>query len=210
MKTLLNLSGGIDSTYVAYKWLKEHPKEKLLIHHCSLRTREERWKKEDEAASNIIQWLKENGLDNFEYIESVMDNRQIKPSMWDSSIMAVFTAMIVNSYGVTQVLNNTPKDEYTRLGQGILQMLSRARQIRQAITSKPLDTVFMLKDMSKRQIIESMPKELFELCWYCRIPQGDETCGQCHTCKQVKESGYETKKRTSTQSRSRKRKQTES
>ena len=40
MRTLLNFSGGIDSTYCLFHLLKDNPKETLLVHHLNLINRE--------------------------------------------------------------------------------------------------------------------------------------------------------------------------
>lgn len=188
MNTLLNLSGGIDSVYVAYKWLKEHPKETLLIHHCSLRTHEKRWGKEDEAVKKVLAYFNQHGLTNYEYVETILDIQTFKPKMWDSSLLATITAFLMRAYpDIKFILNNTPKDEHIRLSGGrLLQRTQRATTIRNAITSRPLKVIPMLDAIMKSEIIKDMPEDLFELCWYCRTPKNDDVCGTCHTCLQVK------------------------
>lgn len=188
MNTLHNLSGGIDSVYVAYKWLKEHPQEKLLLHHCSLRTHEMRWGKEDEAVKKVLAYFNDKGLTNYEYIETTLDIQKIRPKMWDSSLLATMTAFIMRAYpDIKFLLNNTPKDEHIRLSGGALtQMFQRASIIRNAITQQPIKIIPVLDHMMKSEIIKDMPEELLDLCWYCRTPKGDDVCGSCHTCLQVK------------------------
>src|SRR5690554_5062689 len=71
LTTLLHLSGGQDSTYVAWKWLKDNPDEVLLIHHINLLSGgENRMAQENRAVRNILEFLRSEGLYNFIYHES--------------------------------------------------------------------------------------------------------------------------------------------
>lgn len=192
MNTILNLSGGIDSVYVAYKWLSEHPKEKLLIHHCSLRTYEYRWEKEDEAVKNVLEWLDNHGLTNYEYVETTLDVAEVHPHLWDSSMIAFMTGAVLTNpkyKNIKNVLSNTPKDEYSRLGHSLYNRINKADAIKYAVLKKKLTPIHMLKSVRKEQIIELIPPDLLELCWYCRRPtENGGTCHQCHTCRQVDEA----------------------
>lgn len=186
MDTLLNISGGIDSSYVAYKWLKDNPEKTLLLHYCSLRTNEKRWVEEGKAVKKVIKWLNANGYDNFEFIETISDVQQAKPKLWDITLLASKTGEIMSGYKTIEyVLFNTPKDEYDRLGSTIRTMYSRFDTVVNAVSRRRIKPISMLKDTYKIDIIKAMPQGLLELCWYCRRPKGKEPCHECHTCKQV-------------------------
>ena len=69
---LLMFSGGIDSTYLLYHYLRDtsHP---VHVHHISFRYPHiQRWRAEDPAAEKIAAWFKEN-LRSFEYSTSGFD-----------------------------------------------------------------------------------------------------------------------------------------
>lgn len=188
MNTVHNFSGGIDSTYSLWKWLSEHPDETLLVHHVSLRTWEKRWEKEDAAVHNVLEWLNENGLTNYEYIETVLDVCDAHPRLWDSTLTYFMLASVLTNTRFKEleyVLNNTPQDEYDRLGKTLDRMVAKKTNVFNSVRKKPLKTVYMMKGKYKKQIIKEMPIDLLELCWYCRRPQGDDVCHTCHTCKQV-------------------------
>jgi 7-cyano-7-deazaguanine synthase in queuosine biosynthesis len=59
------------------------------------------------------------------------------------------------------------------------------RQILRSTTGRNINFVYKLTSMTKQQVIETMPEELFELCWYCRTPHNNRKCGNCMTCKAV-------------------------
>ena len=48
---------------------------------------------------------------------------------------------------------------------------------------------FPLAHLKKRDIYESIPRELADLAWSCRKPvhtaAGYEPCGRCHTCRSL-------------------------
>ena len=65
MKTLLNLSGGIDSAYCLYKYAES--KIPLLIHHCNLYSWEGRVDLEKRAVLKQLNWIKKNLPFNYKY-----------------------------------------------------------------------------------------------------------------------------------------------
>ena len=42
--------------------------------------------------------------------------------------------------------------------------------------------------MDKTDVIKAIPKELLNLCWYCRTPLNNKRCGICFTCESVDKS----------------------
>lgn len=199
MDTMINFSGGIDSVYVAWRYLTENPNKILLIHHVVLKTREKRWHKGKVAVNEVLAWFKKKGLDNFEYVETSVDISNLYPRMFDSTLTDFMQIAILRcqKYStVVNVLNNTPKNEYERLGEAELERRwVIPREFRKVTKTDYINTIPKLKDMYKIDIIRDMPKELFELCWYCRRPTASGgTCGQCHTCKQVEKALYDLKR----------------
>ncbi|MEE8476887.1 MAG: hypothetical protein V3S19_00875, partial [Gemmatimonadales bacterium] len=66
---LVMFSGGIESTYLLYHYLRNtsHP---VHAHHISIRyPHQQRWRAEDPASEKIVAWCKENARD-FEYSTS--------------------------------------------------------------------------------------------------------------------------------------------
>ncbi len=189
MQTMLNWSGGIDSTYVMWKWCLDNPKEKLLVHHCSLRTYQHRWKKEDQAVNKILKWFEENGITNFEYVETIFDVEEAHPMLYDITLMWMAAGSVIMSrkYNtITKFLVNTPQDEFIRLGKKRPVVHAQAERVRKAIIQRDLESIHYVKGLYKKDIINAMPKDLLELCWFCRTPtKNGRPCGSCHTCKQV-------------------------
>jgi len=190
MDTMINFSGGIDSVYVAWKYLVENPKKKLLIHHVILKTKERRWNNEKKAVDSVLKWFKKNGLDNFEYVETGIDVSKCTPKLYDSAYTSFMQIAILRDRkykGVVNVLNNSPRDEYLRIGEPELdRRASITKQMRIATNTDYINIIPVVKDMYKKDIIKDMPKDLLKLCWYCRRPRPDgSVCHECHTCKQV-------------------------
>lgn len=192
MDTFIAFSGGIDSTYNLWRWLKENPKKKILVHHVTYFNNEGtglRGYHEKEAVDNILRWLNEQGLTNYEYRESVLDLKDFPRFGLDHITLSPLHALLLSAYpDINKWVKNTPRDEYERLGDQLQAWFTRADRLIRIIAKKQYDTIYSLEKMYKKDIIEAMPIELLELTWYCRSPQIDgSTCGQCHTCKQVSE-----------------------
>lgn len=188
IETLLNFSGGIDSTYVLYQWLRNNPTKKILVHHIHIRNIEKRYEKEAIAVENILQWLRDHGLDNFEYIESTFDYEQAKGLCLDGMIVTLFTSLITQGYpNLKETFLCTPLDEKLRLGNQLIGRRNKYQILREAISvGHQLKTTEVVIHLFKKEIIQGLPRDLFELTWYCRkpMPNGD-TCKECHTCQQV-------------------------
>lgn len=184
------LSGGIDSVYSMWKWLKENPDKILIVHHVHYQSHEFRRDQESKAVKNVLKWFKDNNLTNFKYHESWLDTSSLGAIGYDTISLAALHGFVLKKYPyIRYILDNAPKDEVLRLG--IIELENRKRKaeaIRKTITGKNFLPIHMLRHMTKKEIIEDMPKDLLELCWYCRRPQGDKPCHTCHTCKQVDEA----------------------
>ena len=196
MDTLHNLSGGLDSVYCMWKYLKENPNKTLLVHHCNLINNQNRYELESEATKKVIEWFKANGLSNFEYLETTIDIRQLGTRPLDYQVIAFMNGILFINKKYQRIkyrLICTPKDEYDRLGNPFLiEQLTKFNNIlkQPSITAKPHNVqpklIIMLKDRYKLEYINEMPKELVKLSWSCRIPNGNQYCGRCHTCLQLK------------------------
>src|SRR5690606_8661524 len=110
---LINLSGGIDSTYAAYKYLRENPNKKLLLHHCVLKNFQNRWPKEKEAVEKVLQYLERKNLKNFDYIETVFDYGGIGSMIHDIEMIGFMTAIILRNqnFRVEEVAITASKDD---------------------------------------------------------------------------------------------------
>lgn len=191
MDTLLNFSGGIDSTACLYQYVTTNPDKKLLVHHIELKNSDNRWEKESEAVSNILKWFADNGYqDNIVYIRSGFDYGDIKRTLLDGSTVSLMTALILRDPKYKDLVYKiipTPKDEYIRLGaHGLASRRNQYKNVMALYTMKTLVDIEPLKNMMKKEIMGSIPEDLLKLTWYCRHPQEDgSTCGICHTCIQV-------------------------
>lgn len=190
MTTLINFSGGIDSTYCLYKYMKDikQPSERVIVHHNILINSTNRWNKESEACKNILEWLKQNNLDNFTYVETTFKQPDNFLIPLDSILhMGYISGIIGKTYSITHQVYSTPKDEYERLGyEEMHRRNTNVELIRKMIYDKDVQIISFIDKTYKQDIMQQMPSELLDLCWYCRTPSKEgKPCGKCHTCKQV-------------------------
>jgi 7-cyano-7-deazaguanine synthase in queuosine biosynthesis len=185
---LSNLSGGIDSVYGTYKLLLEG--ERVLIHHCHLTSRK-RMRYETIATARVLDWFREQGLDNFEYIDSavVLPPAPHLKRMRDPEIIMALTGTILRArrhlkrVAYWNIIGDTstedPEGEATVARVEMMYICARRRNIE---IERPL------QEMTKSEVIRAMPRELFLLCFWCRSPQEDGTpCRTCKTCLSVYE-----------------------
>ncbi len=199
LTTFINLSGGVDSTYYLWRWLSEHPNEKILVHHCLYL--KNRLKEEKKACDDIIKYLTDHGLDNFKYVETGIQKGTLRGRILDIELLAGQTAIVVKMHpSVKDILLSYCAEESPPLHKHLKthevdtfdpsHRYTRINRVMEILTERNFNYIcYRGKDgglMSKKEMIHSMPKKLFELTWYCRRPIKGNPCKMCHTCRKVK------------------------
>lgn len=197
--TLINLSGGVDSAYALWKFLKTG--QVPLVFHCKLgnefgpqavrRRREYEW----ESVQNIISWCKSQGLPEFEFVFNEFDYGSVGWCVNDIEIIGFMNGILLRQ---TAAYNLRDKD-YSNISKIIVssnvgdvgsigyEHRSKLRKdITQLVAMRPIEFVSPMKDMQKLDILLECPQELIDLCYWCRVPWGDnKVCGVCDPCKQI-------------------------
>ena len=176
---LVMFSGGIDSTYVAYDFLVNNPQKQLLIHHIKLQNRENRAYVEGIACKRIIEYFKQNNLNNFFYSESSFDYGDIKYLIYDIEIVA-FKIYLLLRHRYFNIQNiwlpfymNKSRGRYNKFFKIV------------GLCNRQVNFLYPIKDMTKCEVMDKLPKDLLELTWYCRRPIQNKPCGSCATCLEV-------------------------
>lgn len=184
MDTLLNFSGGIDSTLCLYNYLRDNPHKTLLINHVNLKNHEGRQDVENAAVHKILKKIQEMGYKNFRYIESSFDYGSIGWIVKDHELIAFFSGTIFRAPKYKDLKNIIVpfiKMEMHTPGREVIY-----RRVFEALNpDREYNMIFPLIDMTKEEIIKATPKELLELTWYCRTPKEGKPCGKCITCVDV-------------------------
>lgn len=193
IRTLINFSGGMDSAYVLYKYLKENPEEKFLVHHINLRHyKEDRMNRESIAVSNILYWLKSQGLDNFDYYESHFDYGGLPEiSVKDIQIVAFFNGIILKTpkwSKINKIIISWHKGEVYDGAEDKKGL--KVKSILRSLGVNPLPVLeYPIESLSRLDIVSLMPVELLHLASSCRRPTSEDNCGKCIPCKEFKKLG---------------------
>lgn len=196
MDTLINLSGGLDSTFVLWRHLSTN-QTPVLVHHCILKTAANglRWQRELEAVHKILDWLRSHGLSHFEYIESTVDYRQLGAHPRDNLTIEWMTGVILTNpryRSIRCTTANTPIEDRARVDRQRVNYagyLARGRAVRERVwhprrgKPHPIEVLQPVRAMTKRDIWQATPPELRTLTVSCRY---GTNCGRCHSCKQLK------------------------
>jgi 7-cyano-7-deazaguanine synthase in queuosine biosynthesis len=185
MKSILVVwSGGLDSTYVLYKYLTEtdYP---VMAHHILLQNRNEfRWHQEQRAVENIKDWLK-HSCRNFRYTESSYYNSLSGKDITLCLFIASQVAHGLVGADTKEIIVATGRimedDERTPIHTQDDVFWAGVKDI-----EIPVSLERPIRTMTKRDIIEECPKELVDLTWSCRQPEfingAAIPCGTCHAC----------------------------
>ncbi|WP_025897175.1 hypothetical protein [Sneathiella glossodoripedis] len=185
---LIMLSGGIDSVYQLYRFLKDDDRQ-VIAHHINLINDDGRWQIEAERTLKIVKWCRENMRD-FIYSESTLDHRGFHATGYDIMPVLHTLATSVRYFSDTQafdiqkaVIGWCKEETADPNRQKHVVELFRELCAPYEPPSRDLGEV-----LPKLEQIRRMPAELVELSWTCRrpVPKEDGTvaeCGVCHTCE---------------------------
>lgn len=180
MTYLCPLSGGVDSTYCAWKLLTEG--HRLILLHVNLVT--SRWLQEKRATHYIVDWFKKNGLTNFEYHEVTHDPQNSPTRISDIEIVGFWTGALMRNREVDAVVVGSNAHDLVQ-GDSYDRRVERRAAILKAVTGKDVKLIRPAAELTKADIIAEMPADLFRLTWSCRRPRNKTACQECRACREV-------------------------
>ena len=184
-------SGGLDSLGMVYKLLTdpEYKQYKLHIHHVHNKNVENRAQAEAITVKLAVKELKRLGFE-FKYSESEISTQPYGHRfLYDSDTMNFFAGYVAsaNPNIVKVALGMQANDS----NQTLEERRERANKILAAFT--PVEKIFPVLNMSKREIYDSLPESLRNMFWSCRVPLYSEKniapCGKCDTCVKLRDQG---------------------
>jgi 7-cyano-7-deazaguanine synthase in queuosine biosynthesis len=193
-------SGGLDSTAALYKLLTGSGDE-LRVHHVHLINREGRAHAERDAAAAIVAWCRAH-CRPFQYSESTIDF---------AGLQAIPIDYVSIAYAACQVAIDT--QDCNRIAVGTLaadldeikrKVSASQRRVFEAmyacyrerkLGTPDLQWIYPVYELSKVQVVASLPEELRAVAWSCRrpvtTPDGYRICGECKPCRRRREVSAE-------------------
>ena len=201
MATLLMFSGGIDSTAALVKLLNDTD-EHIYAHHIYKFDLESDFHVEAEAmaTSKIIPYCQEK-YRPFTYTTSKWEFK-LPYFGWNLTLCAFVGAQVIRSVGnqINRYAIGTHQDDiFMQTGVDERGFGDGSRRLQEALgvfyacfgtsNREALPSIYWpLRDMTRQDVVNSIPKDLLELTWSCRTPLKTETndfrpCGKCISCK---------------------------
>lgn len=191
--TLVMLSGGLDSTTVLFKLLSETDKI-VFVHHTTYLNSEERARCELYAVNNIVDWCDRN-IRQLYFTKNAIDFRFMPHPPWDYQVVAFVAAQICQKWTAISEMAvgleyappnpNWPLDWHH--ARNIFDSMFRFRERR-------VNWIFPVKDMTKLDEFNCLPRELYDLTWSCRTPVKEEgklsPCKNCPPCASAANEGF--------------------
>lgn len=183
---MVNISGGVDSVYAALKALESG--EHLLLHHCILKSRTNRWQQEKRAVQHALSYYKQRGLDSFVYVETSFDYGKINYLIYDVELIGFLTGLVLRNprYGsVKKVIISVNKDDPSGRDRNAPRRVISNSLATTLLGDKKVEFVYPHIDMTKSDMLKDTPKELLEKLWWCRTPRGNNPCTTCRPCREI-------------------------
>ena len=184
-------SGGLDSLGMVYKLLtdSEYKDYVLHIHHVHNRNVEHRNQAESVVVERVLKELEQLGF-SFIYSESEIASQPYNGKfMYDTDSINFFAGYICSvNPRIKKVAMGMQANDHNH---SLEERRIRANAILAAFT--PVEKIYPVLDMTKREIYDSLPVTLKNMFWSCRRPVYSEKniapCGRCDTCAKLREQG---------------------
>lgn len=188
MKILHSLSGGLDSALALHLSLEAG--DEVVVSHVHIEDGTGRGHHETRAFEHLIEHF--GNKYDFPYVESWYDIGTMKRAPFHDNAIAWASAGLAfrrTFKDVHAFASCAHRDSWNeRWGTRRSQYESWRNSTLQSMAGRSIRIVEPLVKMTKQQIVESLPPEIFRLCWWCRAPQDGEPCHRCMTCIQVDEA----------------------
>lgn len=190
---LINLSGGLDSTYVAYHTLKNMYPRKVLLYHIHLVNAEKRSQSELKAVGGILNYFDKIGLKNYEYIHSAFNYGSLnKVTLKDIQIIATFNAALLKNPLYNNIIEIPLCWHKGEVNSDINNRGFRVKKVFESL-EVPYNRVkltFPIENLTRKEMIDGLPIELVSKISSCRKRDiNNKPCHVCKTCKEYIEEG---------------------
>ena len=182
-------SGGLDSLGMVYKLLTEdeYKDYDIHVHHVHNKNVENRWRAEAVTVEMATKELKRLGY-QFAYSESEIGTQPFgRNFLYDTDTMNFFAGYVAS---VNPDIAKIAMGMQANDGNHSLELRrKRADAILAAFT--PVEKIYPVLDLTKREIYDSLPESLRNMFWSCRRPVYTEKniapCLKCDTCRKLRE-----------------------
>jgi 7-cyano-7-deazaguanine synthase in queuosine biosynthesis len=176
---LLNYSGGIDSLYCLLNCDYD------IVHHCSIINHEGRHRLEKSSVDATLRLIRlARPQKPFEFVQTVYDYGNTKRIVLDKDVIGFQTGMLMRAYPIDTVIISSNKEDVSKVDY-YTRTEARRLEIIKAVSGSEPKLELPIAQLSKRELIESIPEKYLRLAWFCRRPKRDKPCGNCPTCKAV-------------------------
>ena len=184
-KIMINLSGGIDSAYAAYDALKSG--ESVLLHHCVLKSRTNRWQQEKKAVSHALNYFAKVGLNDYAYVETSFDYGKISYLIYDVELVGFLTGLVLRNpryNSVAKVVVSVNANDPSAIDINTPRRV-RANALTDVLMERQVEFEYPYINITKKEMIQGLPKDLLAGLWWCRTPRGGNKCGSCKPCREI-------------------------
>ena len=189
MTTLAMFSGGLDSTAMLVKLLKETDEE-LRVHHIRMANRESRAEAEQAAVERIVAWCRDR-YRPFRYSESALDFTALEAIPIDYLSIAFVACQVAidtprcNRIAVAALARDTDIENRSARQRRVFETLYECYRARK-LGEPQVEWIYPVYHATKQELAARLPRELVELTWSCRRPVRDgagwRPCGACKAC----------------------------
>lgn len=171
-------SGGLDSTYMIYKYLQEH--HRVEAYYIEIKNNKEKTKRELTSIKELCKLFKDYAFEYkgilAEFSLNIIDDNV---SAFHQSPFWITSAYYLKGPVSIGYVMNDDSISY-------LQDYNNIAKSYNTLRNTPLKLEFPLYKTSKQEILKYLPKEYLKHITYCESEEKLTSCGKCHSCRRYK------------------------
>ena len=177
-KTFIFWSGGLDSSYLIYDYLKDgYP---VVAGHINIKNNAIQMKREQEAIKKMLPIF--NAYENFEYVGSILDilikTKDTNICLSQVPILILGTLFAQNIKGVKNIaIAYAANDDAISYLKDIGTIYDAYAKL---MYSDMPNLLFPLNKMNKQAIYKDTPKKILKCITFCE--SNKDKCGECPSC----------------------------
>ena len=185
IETLINLSGGIDSTYYTWRYTQENKDIGVLIHNMIF-PNTSRNRLELKSVYATLRWL-DKIEHEYKFVQSELNYKDLTKIHDVETVGHMIGVIFRDTKSYPDLKNSLVSTCLEEISTDSDRSRVRA-QIATIIAGREINFMPCYKSVSKAEMYFSLPEELRNYVWYCRFPRRGSPCGACPTCKLFKDS----------------------
>ncbi len=136
---------------------------------------------------HALNYFTSQGLNTYTYVETTFDYGKITYLIYDVELIGFLTGLVLRnpkyknvSRVIVSVNANDPSARDVNTPRRV-----KANALTDILIDRQVNFEYPYVDITKADMVKSLPPDLVKGLWWCRTPRAGNRCGRCRPCKEI-------------------------